>query len=553
MKKQLIYLLTLISVIQAVNITIYTKNFAPFSYEGKGFSIDFLNIMLTNIFGQSANITIDVLSGNTGLAEIFEKVLNHTDSMDGFSLGTSGITITEEREKYMDFLPSFFSSGFQVLTHTDNSFGDKMNAIINNFFIALAVLVAALFFFISVLAPIGWLTETMFPDDKTIPVFIDWHTREKLKGKEFIEVDLYCKKINVSTKVYMMLADFLVTLQWTTFTIFGTLTGYPNSAFTRGIHIILKGVAVLMIMVGTATFAAVFTVSSQSTAINDYAGLRDHVVCTVKGSTSEAYLDANNVGFGVYRTDSVNAMFEGFWMKQCDAVVYDFPALQDAILKREEETGSANALIVGPVFKIEFYGFATKPGNPYFETLRRGVIKLNNDHAQIETLTEKWFSKIKGVEGNDSTSIPNWVIVVPSILGISVLVVAIVWLYRNYNENDEKYNLIRRSNLDMDYTDDRIETLRLEQDTATRLLYGLDKTEDLIVAPSVIRNRRLLEELILIFNGQDPGKIGNVVQRLSTISRKRLDAIEKDENDEKSERGNERVNECEMGNMGDMV
>jgi len=517
----LIMLIVCVTNVQSVNVTIYTKNFSPFSFEGKGYSIDFMNEVISDIFGQAAVTTIEVLPGNT---QIFDKVLNVTDTVDTFSVGTAGISITKSREEILDFLPSFFSSGLQVLTHSNNDFGEKMNMIIGNFFIALSILFGALIFFVSVLAPTAWLAETQFPDKSTVPVFIDWQARQKLKDVPDRELDLKCCKLSTK-RLKMMWADFWVSLQWTIFTIFGTLTGYPNGMVTRVLHGTLKGVAVLMIMVGTATFAAVFTVSSSATSINNYAGLRDHVVCTVTGSTSETYLTQNNVGFGIHRSASVSEMFDSFWLRTCDAAVYDFPALQDAIVKREEETGSANAAIVGPVFNKEFYGIATKPGNPYFETLRRAVIALNNDNVRITALEKKWFGKIEGVTGATGTKIPAWVIVVPSVLGFCVLVVAIVWLYWNYNDHDNEYDILRRDASDMDYRNDRVETLKMEQDTTTRLLYGLDKTEDLIVSPYVIRIRRLLEEMTLMLNGHDPSEVGKdqIARRVTTMSRKDLE------------------------------
>jgi ABC-type amino acid transport substrate-binding protein len=480
-----------------------------------------MNEVISDIFGQAAKVDVQVLPGNS---EIFEKVLNGTDTVSTFSVGTAGISITKAREEVLDFLPSFFSSGLQVMAHSNSDFSETMNKIINNFFIALAILIGALFFFVSVLAPMAWLSETQFPDKGTVPVFIDWNIRKKLENTADREVDLHCFKLS-SKRLKMMVADFFVTLQWTVYTIFGTLTGYPNGLVTRVIHGLLKGVAVLMIMVGTATFAAVFTVSSESTSINNYAGLRDHVVCTVSGSTSETYLTQNNVGFGIHRSDSVSEMFDAFWLRTCDAVVYDFPALQDAIVKQEEETGTADAALVGPVFNKEFYGIATKPGNPYFETLRRAVIALNNDNVRITALEKKWFSKIEGVSGDTDVKIPTWVIVVPSVLGVGVLIFAIVWLYWNYNDHDVEYDILRRDATDMDYRNDRVETLKLEQDTMTRLLYGLDKTEDLIVSPYVIRIRRMLEELTLMLNGEDPSQVGkeHIARRVTTMSRKEMD------------------------------
>ena len=538
MIKQTTFLLLFLTVYaQAVNVTIYTKDFAPFSFNGEGYSIDFMNEVLSDIFGHAAVTKVEVLAGNQ---QIFDKVLNGTDTTDTFAVGTAGISITAVREIILDFLPSFFASGLQVMAHSNNNFADKMNKIIGNFFIALAILVGALLFFITVLAPMAWLAETQFPDKGTVPVFIDWRIRKALQDVYKTVIDCKCFKFNVSNKVYMMMADFWVSLQWTIFTIFGTLTGYPNGVVTRGLHVLMKGVAVLMIMVGTATFATVFSVSSESTSINDYAGLRGHVVCTVSGSTSETYLTQNNVGFGIHRSASVSEMFDSFWLRTCDAVVYDFPALQDAIVKREESTGGANAAIVGQVFNKEFYGIATKPGNPYFETLRRAVITLNNDNERIVALEKKWFAKIEGVTGDKDVTIPKWVIVVPSVLGVCMFAVAIIWLYWNYNDHDAEYDIIRRDANDMDYRNDRVETLKMEQDVTTRLLYGLDKTEDLIVSPYVIRIRRLLEEMILMFSGHDPSQIGKdqIARRVTTLSRTAMETAQ--------------AEDIEMGKIDDM-
>jgi len=75
----------------AINVTIYTKDFAPFSNAGKGFSIDFAEEMLKVAFlaeGLSSQVVVlDSVSG------VIEAVENFPETSDSMAIGTAGITI----------------------------------------------------------------------------------------------------------------------------------------------------------------------------------------------------------------------------------------------------------------------------------------------------------------------------------------------------------------------------------------------------------------------------------------------------------------------------
>ena len=470
--------MSLIGSSQAANVTIYTKNFAPFSLNGEGYSIDYMKEVLGDIYGTSGLVVDTVVLANNDA--IFAAVLNHSATTTNFAAGTAGISITGAREALVDFLPPFFQSGMQVLVHSSTNFDDVVSRVVRNVFIAFGFLLLGIAVFIYTFAPLAWFFELGFSGDE-IPIFIDWNSRKTKRPK--------WKRVGI---------EIFNAFRWTGLTLMGVDTGYPESVGAQWIHSFLKIMRIVIFMVGTAAFGTVMQVSTQTTHINGYNDLGGQVVCTVHGTTPQQFITQNNVGFQIVTSPDLDSMFDNFWGGVCSAVVYDFPALQNAIVEREQNHGNSNAVIVGPVFNKESYGIAVSPSLPgaLEETLKQAVINLNNDHDRIAILTNKWFSKIEGTTGDNEIKVPVALIVVPCVLGIGILIVAVSWLYRNYEEKDENYEFRRREKNDNNYKDDLEELLQEEADNET-IYRGDDWLLDKVVVPKVIRTLRVVYSMFL--------------------------------------------------------
>jgi len=486
------------SPVSAVDVTVYTKDFPPFSLDGEGFSIDYVKQVLVDIYGQAVNVNVTKLPGNQ---EIFDSLVNTNDTTSDFSLGTAGISITATRDANTPFLPPFFQSGFQVMAHSNTSLNELVKRVVRNFFIVFGIFMLVLFLIVYIVGGLAWFFEFAFPGEGNIPIFIDYEARARGR-KPVVCCGYVCLWISPTLKV--MMKEIWNAYYWTALTLGGVQTGYPVSKVTYNIHSILKGLRIAFFIIATASFTTVMQASSTTTKIDSYADLRENTVCTVSGSTSEAYLNQNNIGFGILEAPDVETMFDNFWAVSCDAVVYDFPALQAAIVERDNEHGSADAIIVGEIFNREYYGIATSQSMPdsLFATLKQAVITLNNNPQEYEALEGKWFNDIKNVSGDQKVDIPIAVYVVPSVLGIGILLMAMAWLYRRYDEKSELYRDLRKQKYDRDYRDDLQDVLRQESDIEP-IYRGSDWLLDQIAIPYIIRILRVQYERELREKGVD--------------------------------------------------
>lgn len=505
----LLILFCLSTLVSSVKVTVFTKKFSPFSQpienppdpriESEGFSIDYVEELSRRLYGANLEFEVINLAGNQ---EIFDALLNATDTTNHTHLGTAGISITAEREKFLNFLQAFFQSGFQVLVHTINTFSSVASRVVGRFFLAIILILLGLVVIISIATPLAWFAEMVFcPEDK-IPIFIDWPTRmenvqwileEELWSLPFSGRYIYIphRPLDVTT-LRIMLPEIWRALIWVASRLGGVEVSRPHSKVARALYSLFGGVYKIILLAAIASVSAVVAVSSQTTTINGYKDLRGKTICTVDGSTSETYLRENNLGFSIYVSESIDEMTDAFWNGKCDAIVYDWPTLREAVRKRQEETGETDGVIVGPVFNKESYGIATKPGNPWFEQLQQTVIALNADHTKIQEFENKWLADIEGVTGKRSFDIPTWLKVVPAVLGIGLLLVAVVWLYRHYLDKSTHFIQLRVERTDMDYTDDYPRLRELETGS-DRYIMGTGEKVDIIFS-KIIRILRILYE-----------------------------------------------------------
>jgi len=498
------YLTLGLTLTKAVNITVYTKNFAPFSFEKEGYSIDFVQEMVDYMYGASTTVSMNVVKLDNNTA-IFNTILATTNTVDDFSLGTAGISITTEREKIIDFLPPFFESGFQVMVRSDNSFNTIMKEIVKNILTFLGLALLGIFALTITFAPMAWFFEMAFcPEDK-LPIFDNVNSRKST----YPEICGY--KLNFCNLRFLsMLKEFWHAVMWTGYTLAGVQTGYPMSFGAGLVHKCLKIIRTMIMVVAIGAVSAIITVSSDNQQINSYSDLGGRSVCTVSSSTSESYLEDNQLGFTIVRTNSIDKMFDAFWNEECDAVVYDFPALQAALKEKD------GAVIVGPVFNKESYGIVVKPGHPVYEKLKQAVIQVKNDHAIIDELEDKWLGETSGVTGKESVSIPTALIVVPSVVWIGLAIAAFVWLWPRYEEKSVKYDKIREKWTDTDYEPELKEIVALENNNDTNLM-GMDESMDRLVVPFIMRIQRLSYEQGLFARGKSSDDIDKIVKSAQII------------------------------------
>uniref|UniRef100_A0A6C0ELI2 Solute-binding protein family 3/N-terminal domain-containing protein n=1 Tax=viral metagenome TaxID=1070528 RepID=A0A6C0ELI2_9ZZZZ len=334
----------------------------------------------------------------------------------------------------------------------------------------------------------------------------------------FFDLFPFCERCCTSNftiltqKGNLVFSEMLGAFLWVLYTMGGVKTGYPKSTGARIIHSSCKGLAVLIIVLATATITTVFTKSSSSTNIHGFADLGGHSVCTTPGTTSEDYLTKKNFGYTIVPKNSIDEMFAAFWNRKCDAVVYDQPALQNALVEH-----GGGAIIIGDFLTEDSYGIFMAPGNANQNVLTKAVVELNTDTEKYNALKSEWLADIKGKEGSTNVDLPLALFLVPPLIIVGVFVLAIIPLYKGYEERTEKYEEIIRAKHDTNYSDDYADLLKDEYDP--HALWGNDWILSERVGPHVKRVLRVLYEMILKSEGKNIEYIGreSLPQRMSTF------------------------------------
>lgn len=533
-----------VTLVDSVNVTYYTTRSPPFSYEdGRGLTKDVIDEILK--FTTNVQMEIVVLDGNE---EIFQALEARNDTADNFSLGGASITITNDREARVDFLPSYYNEGgLKVLAHSNASWSDLIKKVCKNLLVTFGLFVLGMAIMISVVGGIVWFFEFRSPEKGKLPLFF---SGEDIQDTEDKKIVIKGKHIfTITSNIKAMAKEIYNAYYWTTLTLAGSEIDNPNSAISYTIQSMLKMANKMIFILAIAVFTNVINKSTTTTKINGFGDLKGETICTDIGTTSEKFLDMNNFGYTVKRLDDLNKMFQAFWDGECEAVVYDNPLLKSAINERERLVGSVNAVIVGDFLTIENYGIATSQTLPRdtYEILKQEIIRLTGNKEKMDDLTKPWLQNSGGNEGDRKSDIPTWVWVLISITGLTVLMFLVLGTCGKYTKKSLKYKEMEENRYDDDYEDDleRLEALESDKSLIHRdVTWKMNK----IVVPMTMRILRILME----DDEEKKVRLDKMKERLSR--RKVEDQIEKGliplgrpPSDEMKQ--SQRHHEIEMGEM----
>ncbi len=151
-----------------------------------------------------------------------------------------------------------------------------------------------------------------------------------------------------------------------------TTVGYgdrtPRSVAGRVVAVIWMLAGVMLISAFTATIASNLTVEQIGGSISGPADLPGHRVATVRGSTSEDYLESRGIApleFDDAR-EAVRALMEG----RADAVVYDEPILRHIGISEPEVSMHVLPFALGS----QAYAFGLQEASPVREQLDRAIL-----------------------------------------------------------------------------------------------------------------------------------------------------------------------------------
>ncbi|MCB0989635.1 MAG: transporter substrate-binding domain-containing protein [Acidimicrobiales bacterium] len=335
--------------VAGTQVVVATKPLAPFVFvesdlaDGSGlsgYSIDVWNELSTRLGLETTWLVEDTVG------EILEDV-----RMERADAAIAGISMTAEREAFLDFAHPYFDSGLQVATQpvADQSALSSMLGLVTSGPVLL--LGAAMVALTLVVAHLVWLTERRhnpeFPREysKGISEALWWSTVSVITGGEAVK-DIRRPLSRILAVFWMIVGFFLI-------------------AFI------------------TAQAASSLTVSELQNDIGGPEDLPGHSVVTVEGTVAESYLQSVNISASTVADveAAMGAVAEG----RFDAVVYDAPVLSYLI----QTVYPGRVALAGSTFAPDPYGIALQTGSELREPINAALLEMFRD-GTLEELNLKW-------------------------------------------------------------------------------------------------------------------------------------------------------------------
>jgi polar amino acid transport system substrate-binding protein len=330
-------------------LRVAVKPAKPFAYEEggqwKGYSVDLWNSIAQKNKWQFEWVPMETVP------QTIEAVQNHQ-----VDLALGALSITEEREKVIDFTHPFFESGLQIVTHAGTA---------GSIWVALEGLMSApvlggLVGLLAALIVVSWLL---------------WRFERKSNPESFPEP---------------MGAGLKESLWWSTNILIagGCENISPSGTPGRLVAVVwmLGGIAFTSYI--TAVFTSTLTADRMSSSISNLDDLKGQLVGTLDGSSSDAYLSKE--GIPLEGHDSVDSVMGALVKHDVKAVVYDAPLLRYWLITHPHEADKLVA--VGETFAKQHYGFAMPLGSGHRKEINETLLELRSN-GYLEELDQRWFGK----------------------------------------------------------------------------------------------------------------------------------------------------------------
>jgi polar amino acid transport system substrate-binding protein len=262
----------------------------------------------------------------------------------------SCITVTNEREKIVDFSHHYLDSGLRIMVLNKSKFSlaESVKSIYSPTVVRALTYIGL---FIIICGHVFWWVE---------------------RGHKYI-----------STKylpgIFQAYWYVLVTM---------TTVGYGDIVPRKWVGRIM---ALLVMIIGIGIFgwtiaqlSSVITLKKLHSDITDHRDLRDRLVATVEGTTSVTAL--KKLGAVVVPSKSIDQAYAMLLKDEVHALVFDSPT----ILYYASNKGAGKVSVVGPLFDIQYYGFLFPQGSELREPVNRALLKLRKN-GTYDKLSSKWF------------------------------------------------------------------------------------------------------------------------------------------------------------------
>lgn len=332
---------------QKSTINVVAKRFEPFvmfqDEQYTGFGLELWEA-IANELGLKYKLSVV-----DSMAKVMDNIKRQASDV-----GISGIVITSDREKEIDFSHAFYESGLRILIKKDKKtpLGRVISNLVSfNFF----MIIVGISFILLLAAHIIWLIEKKknpeeFPQTYFAGILESvWWAGAVMSGREG-----WGKKLSQGAAK--------------TFTFFWMFVGY------------------FIFIYFTASMTTMFTVNELQGSISNYKDLIDRRVGTIKYSKTEDYLF--QLGVAPITVRKIEKGIDMLRQGEIDALVYQEPILQHyvSLLKDKDDFS-----FVGSKFFKQNYGFALSYHSPIREDINKTLLQLI-ESGTYQKIYQKWFS-----------------------------------------------------------------------------------------------------------------------------------------------------------------
>lgn len=327
-----------------INVTV--KPATPFAFEKNGQLVGY-SIDLWNRVAEEADLQFDFKTVKT-VPELLEAL--KTKATDA---GVGALSVTAERESFLDFSHPIYNSGLQILVKPQGS-----KSVLSTFSDAFLRADVAKVIGLLILAPV-------------LIAHLLWFVERRRNAESFPES--YREGVIEAT-------------WWSVCTLIagGCENKAPVGMAGRLLAIVWMLAGIGLVSYVTATLSANLTFDKISSDIKGLGDLGRIATGTVSGSSTQKFLEGR--GLTVKGFDTLENAVAALEKGDVGALVYDEP-----LLRYQLSQSGGRLQLVGDVFDRHSYAFGLQSGSPHLKKINRALTRLR-EQGFFDELDKKWFA-----------------------------------------------------------------------------------------------------------------------------------------------------------------
>jgi polar amino acid transport system substrate-binding protein len=345
-----------------VTLRVAVKPAKPFAFEEggqwKGYSVD-----VWNSVAEKNNWRFEWVPTETVPQALSALQAGKVD------VAVGALSVTEEREKVLDFSHPFYESGLQIVSGTTSA-GTIFQAI--NGLMSTQVLGGLGVLLVSLIL-VSWLLWRLerSNNEENFPKPAGAGLKESLWWSTNILIAGGCENISPTGT-----PGRLVAVVW-----------------------MLGGIAFTSYI--TAVFTSTLTVQRLGAEVHGLQDLQGQIVATLEGSSSDQYLAKK--GVPVEGHDTLDAAMASLLDKNAKAVVYDAPMIRYWLNTHPKEAQKVTT--AGDTFARQHYAFALPVGSDKRKAINEALLEIRSEGG-LDEINKRWFGEGDGASSSGASATP---------------------------------------------------------------------------------------------------------------------------------------------------